>query len=193
MCHLSLPIPCHPSYRSLSAPTLHLLRNNFIYLFVCWFGTVFLLDCELLEDTHTLSPLLLVVFPVVGTGISTKQVLREYWVNEGRLASSGWSYGGCGQVGGQEELPFGASAPKLESRLFEGTLKILPPPDLGKIHCVWFSGLHLIGGREVEGLGVSLPQMLSIAEAGQRQGLGLCLGLKGWGWGAGLSHGGSRS
>ena len=77
MCHLSLPIPCHPSYHSLSAPTLHLLRNNFIYLFVCWFGAVFLLDCELLEDTHTLSPLLLVVFPVVGTGISTKQVLRE--------------------------------------------------------------------------------------------------------------------
>ena len=77
--------------------------------------------------------------------------------------------------------------------MFEGTLKILPPPDLGKIHCVWFSGLHLIGGREVEGLGVSLPQMLSIAEAGQRQGLGLCLGLKGWGWEAGLSHGGSRS
>ena len=51
----------------------------------------------------------------------------------------------------------------------------------------------MIGGREVEGLGVSLPQMLSIAEAGQRQGLGLCLGLKGWGWEAGLSHGGSRS
>ena len=41
-----------------------------------------LLDCELLEDTHTLSPLLLVVFPVVGTGISTKQVLREYMMNE---------------------------------------------------------------------------------------------------------------
>lgn len=94
VCRLSLSIPCHPRYRSLSAPTLHLLRNNCIYLFVCWFGAVFLLDCELLEDTHSLSPLLLVVFLVVGTGIGTKQVLREYWVNEGRLASLGWSYGG---------------------------------------------------------------------------------------------------
>lgn len=100
---------------------------------------------------------------------------------------------GCGQVGGQEELPLGASAPKPEGRLFGGTLRIQSPPHLGKIYCVWFSGLHLIGGREVEALGVSLSQMLSVAKAGQRQRLGLCLGLKGRGWGAGLSHGGGQS
>ena len=51
----------------------------------------------------------------------------------------------------------------------------------------------MIGGREVEVLGVSLSQMLSVAKAGQRQRLGLCLGLKGRGWGAGLSHGGGQS
>lgn len=61
------------------------------------------------------------------------------------------------------------------------------------MYCVWFSSLHSIGGREVEGLGVSVPQMLSVAEAGQRQRLGLGLGPKGWDWGVGLSYGGGRS
>ena len=81
MCHLSLPIPCHPSYRSLSAPTLHLLRNNFIYLFVCWFGTVFLLDCELL--TQSAQPVRGAKIPLRSnlsprTGVLKKQNFRNH-------------------------------------------------------------------------------------------------------------------
>lgn len=52
---LSLPAHPLPPKLSLSAPTRPLLINNFMYLFVCLFGSVLLLDCKLLEDARLVS------------------------------------------------------------------------------------------------------------------------------------------
>ena len=76
------PLPAHPLLPklSLSAPTLPLLINKFMYLFVCLFGAVFLLDRRLLEDTRLVF-LALCCIPSAGNRdwhrVGAQGILRE--------------------------------------------------------------------------------------------------------------------